>query len=210
MRRKLIEVANQLADLHERSRADDWRWFGEDVTYANAKMPQAMLLAHRVTGDEWFMMIGLDSLEFLLDLTYRDGRFDFIGNQGWFRRGSKRAVFGQQTIEAGYTTEACLTAYEITGEQRYLDLARAAAEWLLGRNRLWARPYDFSTGACADGLDSHGASMNQGAESVICGLLTLLAVSAQIEKEVEQTDGDVNASARNKVAAGGSARKAAT
>ena len=43
-----------------------------------------------------------------------------------------------------------------------------------------------------------------------CGLLTLLAVSAQIEKEVEQTDGDVNASARNNVAAGGSARKAAT
>jgi glycosyltransferase involved in cell wall biosynthesis len=190
VRRKLTEVADQLAGWYERSCDGDWRWFGEDVTYANAKMPQAMLLAHRVTGDERFRRIGLESLEFLLDLTYRDRRFDFIGNQGWFHRGGERADFGQQTIEAGYTAEACLAAYETTGEQRYLDLARAAAEWLLGRNQLGARLYDFSTGACADGLDAHGVSMNQGAESVICGLLTLLTVSAQLEKKTGQPDGD--------------------
>jgi glycosyltransferase involved in cell wall biosynthesis len=211
VRRKLIDVADQLADLYERSRDCDWRWFGEDVTYGNAKIPQAMLFAYRVTGDERFKIIGLESLEFLLELTYRDCRFDFIGNQGWFRRGGERAVFGQQPIEAGYTTEACLTAYEITGKQQYLDLARGAMEWLLGRNRLSMRLYDFSTGACADGLDSHGVSMNQGAESVICGLLSLLVVSAQLEKEVEQAaNNNVITPARNDVAAGESARRAAT
>jgi Glycosyl transferases group 1 len=209
VRRRLVEVADQLADLFERSSTNTWHWFGEDVTYANARMPQAMLLAHRVTADDRFRRIGLESLEFLLALTYRDGGFDFVGNQGWFRRGSERAVFGQQPIEAGYTTEACLTAYEITAEDRYLDLAHAAAEWLLGRNLIGARLYDFSSGACSDGLDPHGPSMNQGAESAICGLLALLALSAQIEKGVEQASSQVIATDRKNVAEG-STRKAAS
>jgi len=153
------------------------------LTYANAKMPHAMLLAFKATGAERFKQIGLQSLDFLLSVTYRRDYFDFIGNQGWYRRGEERAIFSQQPIEAGYTAEACLAAYEITGSSHYLDMARAAAEWLIGRNRLGARLYDPMTGACADGLDPHGPSMNQGAESVICGLLALLVVSKQIEKE---------------------------
>lgn len=177
VRRKLADLAQQLAALYERSRAADWRWFGDELTYANAKIPEAMLLAYRATGDERFKQIGFESIEFLLEQTYRDGRFDFIGNQGWYLRGGERAVLSQQPIEASYTAEACLVAYEVSGEQRYSELAQAAAEWLLGRNRLGVRLYDFATGACADGLNPHGPSLNQGAESVICGLLTLLVVS---------------------------------
>jgi glycosyltransferase involved in cell wall biosynthesis len=180
-RRKLLGLADDLAGWFNHGSAD-WRWFGNELTYANAKMSQAMLLAFKATGDERFEKIGLDSLDFLLEATYQSGYFDFIGNDGWYRCGGERAVLSQQPIEAGYTAEACLVAYEITGSSRYLDLARAAAEWLLGRNRLGARLYDSATGACADGLDPHGPSMNQGAESVICALLALLAVSSQIEK----------------------------
>lgn len=185
VRRKLAELAHQLATIYERSSDKDWRWFGDELTYANAKMPEAMLLAYRATGDEQFRKIGFESLEFLLEQTYRDGRFDFIGNQGWYRRGGERAVLSQQPIEAGYTAEACLVAQKISTEQRYLELAEAAAEWLLGRNRLGVRLYDFTTGACADGLNPHGPSLNQGAESVICGLLTLLAVSEPRDKGLE-------------------------
>jgi hypothetical protein len=83
-----------------------------------------------VTGDDRFLIVGLQSLEFLL-ADYRD-EFDFVGNQGWFRR-SERAVFGQQPSRLD-TAEACLTAYEITAEHRYLDLAHAAAVMVVGRN----------------------------------------------------------------------------
>jgi hypothetical protein len=34
-----------------------------------------------------------------------------------------RAILGQQPMKAGSTAEACLTAYDLTGEQRYLQLA---------------------------------------------------------------------------------------
>ncbi|MCS6874570.1 MAG: glycosyltransferase [Pyrinomonadaceae bacterium] len=186
VRRLVSEIADVLAEIYQKSYSDDWRWFGEEITYANAKLPQAMLLAYQVTEEERFKHIGLSSLNFLIEQTYRNGYFDFVGNQGWYRRNGQRAIFGQQPIEAGYTVEVCSLAYEITGENSYLEMARAAVEWFLGRNRLGARLYDFRTGACADGLDAHGVSMNQGAESVICCLLGLLVASKQKERRSEE------------------------
>ncbi|MBI2266852.1 MAG: glycosyltransferase [Armatimonadetes bacterium] len=186
VRRKLEDLADGLAGLFARSRTDDWSWFGEELTYANAKIPQAMLLAYQVTEEERFLSIGLETLDFLVTETFRGGCFDFIGNKGWCRRGCERAIFDQQTIEAGYTAEACVTAAEITGASRYLEKARAAVEWFLGRNRLAAPLYDLATGACADGFGPQGPSMNQGAESVICCILGLLAVSRQSEKRLEE------------------------
>jgi glycosyltransferase involved in cell wall biosynthesis len=185
VRRRLAELADRLAAIYTESRAEDWRWFGDQITYANAKLPQAMLLAYQVTAEESYKEIGLESLDFLIEQTYRDGHFDFIGNQGWYRRGSQRAIFSQQPIEAGYTVEACLLGYEITGRTFYLDMARAAVEWFLGRNRLGARLYDFSRGASSDGLDPHGPSLNQGAESTICYLIGLLAASRERERQLE-------------------------
>jgi glycosyltransferase involved in cell wall biosynthesis len=183
VRRKLEVLALRLADWFERSRTEDWSWFGEDITYANARMPQAMLLAAEITGEDRFLRIGLESLDFLLAQTMRDGQFDFPGNRGWLKRKGSRAIFGQQPIEAGYMAEALMTAAELTHEAKYLRLADSAIEWLLGRNRLGVPLYDLATGACADGLEARGPSMNQGAESVICCLLGLLSVSRQSEKK---------------------------
>jgi glycosyltransferase involved in cell wall biosynthesis len=179
VRRKLLAMADNLVELFEHNNGKGWHWFSEEMTYANAKMPHALLLAYQTTRLERFEHIGLSSLDFLLDLTYQNGYFDFIGNRGWYRRGGERARFDQQPIEAGYTAEACLAAHEITGLRRYLEAAQAAAEWLLGRNRLSANLYDSGTGACADALEPYGPGRNQGAEATICAMLALLAVTAQ-------------------------------
>jgi len=47
--------------------------------------------------------------------------------------------------------------------------------------------YDFASGGVADGLDAHGPSVNQGAESVICYLLGLLALT-QLHSERAAAD----------------------
>ncbi|HXF06649.1 MAG TPA: glycosyltransferase [Blastocatellia bacterium] len=184
-RRKLNELAAQILAWYDRYADDTWQWFCDELTYANAKIPHALLVAYRVTGDQRLKQVALRTLDFLLAETYQDDHFDFIGNQGWYRRGGERPLFSQQPIEAGYTAEACMAAYDITGDERYLELARAAAEWLLGRNRLGARLYDLTTGACADGLEMHGPSLNQGAESAIGCMLALLEVSEQRTEQVE-------------------------
>jgi hypothetical protein len=175
----LRTLTAHLAQLYERSRnGDEWRWFGSELTYANAKLPHAMLLAGRTLGDRNLIAIGLDTLDFLLDQTVVDGHFEFIGNETWYRRGEARASWGQQPIEAGYTVEVCLLAAALTsGAQaaRYRELAQAAVAWFSGRNRLGVALYDPATGACGDGLERDGVSRNAGAESVICCLMGLLA-----------------------------------
>jgi hypothetical protein len=182
-------VLEQLASGLEVSLAEHrrpgWAWFDDELTYGNAKVPHAMLLADRACDVGRWRSIGLETLDFVLEATYADGRFDFVGNEGWYRRGGPRATYGQQPIEAGYTAEACMVAYEVTGEVRYLALARAAVEWFLGRNRQGVALYDPATGRCVDGLDRHGVSRNAGAESVLCCLLGLLAVPSAVGPAAE-------------------------
>lgn len=186
VRRKMGELASKLVQHNVDARRDDWNWFGGEMTYGNAKVPEAMLRAARALGDDNYKRIGLETLDFLIEQTYRDARFDFIGNQGWYRRDGERAVFGQQSIEAGYTTESCLLAFEMTNDTRYYDLAQAAVEWFLGRNRLGVQVYDLQTGVCADGLDQQGVSLNAGAESVICCLVGLLALTRVRERRLDE------------------------
>ncbi len=188
VRLRLRALADRLAEHYDASCEGGWHWFQDTLTYANAKLPEALLLAYRATGEAALKRRGLEALSFLAEKTYHDEQFDFIGNRGWYRRGERRAVFGQQPIEAGYMAEACTLAHEVTGEARYWTLAQAAVEWFFGRNRLGARLYDPETGACTDGFDEGGPNLNQGAESVIACLLGLLAVT-QERPEEKRLDG---------------------
>ncbi len=165
----------QIARLVEHDR-DGWCWFDDALTYANPIAPEALLRGGQALDDQRWTDAGLRTLDFLLASTFVGGRFEFAGNEGWWPRAGSPARYGQQPIEAGLTARACVAAHEVTGEQAYLDRARDAVAWLLGRNRLGVPLYDPRTGRCADGLDRHGASSNAGAESTICALLGLLVL----------------------------------
>jgi hypothetical protein len=99
-----------------------------------------------------------------------------VGNEGWLRRGGTAAAFGQQPIEAGYTAQACMVAYEVTGDESYLGHARSGRGVAARSQPARRRPLRPGTGRCADGVDRHGVSDNVGAESVVCALLGLLAL----------------------------------
>ncbi|MDX1531996.1 MAG: hypothetical protein R3362_10770, partial [Rhodothermales bacterium] len=176
IRRRLADLADALVAHYEGATRDGWTYFSDSLTYANTKPSEALLLAYDATGEARYRDAGLATLDFVLAQTWRHDRFDFVGNDGWFHRDGGRAEFAQQPIEAGYTAEACMRAYRVTDDTRYLDYALAAVGWYFGRNRHGARLYDASTGACLDGLEATGASFNQGAESVVACLLGLLAV----------------------------------
>lgn len=177
--RRLLRLLadRQLARLGDH-RSDGWEWLDDALTYANAVVPESLLRAGQLLDEPRWLDAGRRTLDFLLDATFSDGRFDFVGNDGWWPRDGRRADYGQQPIEAGLTARACVAAHEVTGDDLYLDRARGAVAWLLGRNRLGVALYDPATGRCADGLDRSGVSRNAGAESTICALLGLLALPA--------------------------------
>ncbi len=184
-KRILARLSDELVELYESNRDEGWDWFEDRVTYGNANLCDALLLAYKITGNPRYREVGLATLKFLTDIQWNGKFFDLVGNQGWYVRGGEKAVFGQQPIDAGYLTKAYVTAYEVTDDKQYLDLGRHAFEWFLGRNRLGIPLYDFATGSVADGIDSHGINANRGAESTICFLLALLALSRHSQKKVK-------------------------
>ena len=117
--------------------------------------------------------MGLQTLRWLVAVQTRDGHFRPIGCNGFYRRGGARARFDQQPIEAHATVSACLEAFGATGIRFWLDEARLAFEWFLGRNDLGQELYDPGTGGCCDGLQEDRVNRNQGAESTLAFLLAL-------------------------------------
>jgi hypothetical protein len=73
-----------------------------------------------------------------------------------------------------------MAAYDATQNNKYLILQRKAFEWFLGENDLHIPLYDFRTKGCSDGLMSDGVNPNQGAESTLSFLLSLLTIIESI------------------------------
>jgi glycosyltransferase involved in cell wall biosynthesis len=157
----------------------DWHWFEESVSYANAKLPHAMILNGRCMNSGPMLELGLKTLRWLVKIQTSDaGAFRPVGSNGFYPRGQERAVFDQQPIEAQVTVSACIEAYQATGDAFWVAEARRAFEWFLGRNDLGLALYDSTTGGCRDGLHVDRLSQNQGAESTLAFLLSLAEMQA--------------------------------
>jgi hypothetical protein len=99
-----------------------------------------------------------------------------VGNDGWYQQGGEAACFDQQPIDAHALLEACIEAYNVTGKQQWQVEARRCFDWFLGKNPLNKTLYDYETGGCRDGLQPCGVNENEGAESTLVWLLSLLAI----------------------------------
>ena len=156
------------------SASNDWPWWEDTVTYDNAKLPHALLCGGHALRRDDMMEAALRSLRWLLRRQTRDGHLSIIGNQGWMRRDGFRASFDQQPLEASAMVHACLAAAEITGDSSWAGHAWTCFEWFRGHNDLGIPIYDPETGGCQDGLNADGPNENQGAESSLAYLLSVL------------------------------------
>ncbi|MHB0875068.1 MAG: glycosyltransferase [Anaerolineae bacterium] len=172
--------SDRLLDLWDDVATGEWEWFEDILAYCNPKLSEAMLVAHLVTGSNRCLEVGLRGLDFLLDLTFDGDMLDVVGHAGWYRRGRKRAYFDQQPVEAKATVQACVAAYQVTGDPRYLERARTAYSWFFGNNRLGLPLYDPKSGGCFDGIHPDRINENQGAESALAYLLARLALSLPV------------------------------
>ncbi|MBI5602071.1 MAG: glycosyltransferase family 4 protein [Deltaproteobacteria bacterium] len=171
------ELAGRLLTLYKNSCSDEWCWYEAGLTYCNAALPQALLMCGQWIPDKTMTEAGLESLHWLADLQRTDaagGHFVPIGSNGFYPRGGERVRFDQQPVEAQTMASACLEAYRSTGDERWRKEARRAFEWFLGRNDLNLPVYDPTTGGCRDGLHPDRLNENQGAESTLAFLQTLL------------------------------------
>jgi hypothetical protein len=175
IKRQMEIAADSLVAQYEKNNFPDWQWFDGALTYDNAILPYALFVA----GNK-YLDVAEKTCEFLLANIFNGDYFSFIGCQGWYKRGGTRAKFDQQPIEAASTVMMLRAAYDATGNSKYLTLQRKAFEWFLGENDLHIPLYDFKTKGCGDGLMSDGINPNQGAESTLSFLLSLLTIMESV------------------------------
>jgi glycosyltransferase involved in cell wall biosynthesis len=172
-------LAERLLGLYTRSRAANWLWFEDRLTYANAQLPHALVSSGARMERPGLVDAGLEALAWLASgQQSADGHFAPIGTNGFHVRGATPAGFDQQPIEASTMVAACLEAGRVTGDPVWGTHARRAFDWFLGGNHLHHWVYDASSGGCYDGLHPDRINENQGAESTLSFLLALVDLRA--------------------------------
>ena len=167
-------LVSRLVELYEKQSSPDFPWFEPVLSYANAKIPEALIAIGHACGNAKARDLGLRSLRWLLEQQKApQGHFRPIGSNGFHVKGQNKAQFDQQPIEAWATLSAALEAYRISDDNFWLREAWNAFEWFLGRNDLGEEIYDPQSGGCCDGLHEDRVNQNQGAESTLAFLLSL-------------------------------------
>lgn len=162
------DLTERLLGLWTSSSSEEWPWPEEILAYDNARLCQALILSGRNMPRSEALEVGLRSLRWLASIQKSDGgHFRPVGSNGFYRRGSTRAGFDQQPLEAQAMVSASLEAFRATADRAWLYEARRSFEWFLGRNDLGLPLYDAMSGGCSDGLHEDRVSENQGAESTL-------------------------------------------
>lgn len=178
-------LSRRLLEMYESIRRPDWKWFENVVAYGNARLPQAMLVVGSASLDDRMVADGLEALDWLMKAQHCETNHHFvpIGSQGFYHQDGEKARFDQQPIEAAGAVSACLEAFRVTGESNWHREAWSAFNWFLGNNDLQLPLYDSGTGGCRDGLHPERANQNQGAESSLSFLMSLLEMRAAANPE---------------------------
>lgn len=176
-------LSSHLEEAYQKNSSPGWQWYEPYLTYANARIPEALLNIYQVTGNKKILKTAAESLDFLESAIFENGILRLIGNKGWYMKEGKKAFFDEQPIDASSAVEVFALAYSITGREDYLEKAITAMEWFYGKNILGVNLVENETGACCDGFSSDGANDNQGAESTIKYLLARLTIERLAKEE---------------------------
>lgn len=184
------ELANRILQLSKENFKSEWFWFEQSLSYCNAILPHALLVSGKSMQNQTMVDIGLKSLFWLADLQKAKddgGHFIPIGTNGFYTRGGLHARFDQQPVEAQTMVSASIDAFHITKDQFWKKEANRAFEWFLGRNDLKVSLYDPTTGGCRDGLHSDRMNENQGAESTLAFMQSMLEM--RLEESINCSKG---------------------
>ena len=177
-------LADRLFSQFKNNGTDAWPWLENALNYANGKLPHALLLSGQWMQRSDMIDMGLQSLKWLLSIQTEDDHFVPIGNNGWYEKGGPKARFDQQPIESNAMIEACVEAFNVTRDKTWIDSAVMCFNWFLGNNDLNLPLYDPKTGGCRDGLMADGINQNEGAESSLAWLLSLMTLQKLYADEI--------------------------
>lgn len=171
--------ADRLLGLFQQVRSSDWLWFESVLAYDNCRLSEAMIRAGLRLDRPELTQCGLGTLGWIMARqTSPTGHFRPVGSDSFGRAFEEPRPFDQQPVEAWAAIDACAAAYDATGSDEWLDLARMAYGWFGGANDRGLAVGDPLSGTCRDGINPRGLNLNEGAESVLAFQLATLAMRA--------------------------------
>lgn len=183
---KLKMLSEKLVAHFERNSTKDWKWFETKMTYDNGILPLSLLHAAEILNNEEVTKVAMESMDFLTDITLKEGYLSVIGNESWYKKGDKPSMYAQQPVDAMAMILMFQQAFQLTKDQTYLTKLFTCFMWFLGENDLRMSLFDFDTKGCCDGFDSYGINRNQGAESSLAYLISYLIVLQAFETYEEK------------------------
>ena len=187
MAERLKNLSLKLVRLYEKNSSPDWKWFEPLLAYDNGIIPLALLHSAYILKVSKITQTALETMNFLTEITLKDGYFSAIGNEKWYKKGEERSMFAQQPVDALAMVLMYHQAFHLTKDKEYLAKLFACFMWFLGENDLRMNLFDFETKGCCDGFGSYGVNRNQGAESSLSYLISHLTVLQAFE-EFEKTN----------------------
>ncbi|UAK26469.1 glycosyltransferase family 4 protein [Sphingomonas nostoxanthinifaciens] len=167
-RRLVADFGERLLAQLRANRREEWNWFEPVLAYDNARLPEALMRAGDLLGNQAMLDEGLAALDWLDGKqTNAEGQFRAVGTDSFGRPYAQPFPYDQQPLEAWATVDAALFAHEITGQPRWLQVAWRGHDWYLGENDLDLPMTTQDDGGCFDGLMSDRVNLNQGAESIL-------------------------------------------
>ncbi|MGA3218886.1 MAG: glycosyltransferase [Acidimicrobiales bacterium] len=149
-----------------------WSWPEPRLSYANAALPEALIVAGAGLDRPELVHHGLHLLGWLLDHETAGGHLS-VAPVGGCGPDDPRPGFDQQPIEVAALADACSRAAALTGDDRWAAGVASAVAWFLGDNDAQAPMWDPCSGGGYDGLRADGPNLNQGAESTLSLISTL-------------------------------------
>jgi hypothetical protein len=149
-----------------------WPWPAPRLSYANAAIAEAVIVAGWRLDSDPVLRDGLRMLEWLLAGETRNGHLSVVPAGGW-GQGERRPGFDQQPIEVAALADACVRAAAVTGDSSWLNGVGMCVAWFLGDNDAQIPLLDAQTGGGHDGLGPEGRNRNQGAESTLAMISVL-------------------------------------
>ena len=115
--------------------ADDpaWPWPAPRLSYANAAIAEAVIVAGEKLGRDHLLRNGLRMLGWLLASETRNGHLSVVPAEGW-GRGEDRPAFDQHPSQVAALADACMRAAAVTGDTTWLTGVEMSVTWLLGDN----------------------------------------------------------------------------
>jgi glycosyltransferase involved in cell wall biosynthesis len=167
-RRIITDNAAALMSALAEERRSGRAWFEPKLSYDNARLPEALLLAGTYLNDREMKQAGLSSLDVVMARqTSSQGCFCPVATSLFAESTADHPSFDQQPIDALATVEANLAAWVAANDPRRASAAREVFMWFGGDNDHalpLANPQD---GGCYDALTVDGVNRNQGAESIL-------------------------------------------